>query len=86
MVSAASTPVSKLLGKLWFYSKTFQADRFVWFAMYDVVLHPVIAWNANKEAAEPLGSLLNTSSMGIYCRFLDVAQNHPQMLKVGHEN
>jgi len=60
MVLAASSPVPKLLSKLWFSTKTFHADRFVWFAMYNVVSHPVNAWNANKDAAEPLGSLLNT--------------------------
>jgi len=82
MVSAASSPVPTLLSKLGFSSKTFHADRFVWFAMYDAVSHTVNAWNANKDVAEQLGSLLNTSSMGMYCR----AHNYSQMLKVAYEN
>ena len=41
MVSSVSSPMPKFLSKPWYSLKIFHDDRLVWFAMSEVVSHPV---------------------------------------------
>ena len=46
IVSSVNSPVPILVNRSWWFLKTFHAERFVWLAKYDVVSHPVNAWNS----------------------------------------